>query len=138
MQNFYLNYKGQIDNLRKEIKNKDKIISKLSATLHNITINFFLKDPMVALNNHDSVSETAPSNSDENILPFAGNCFMQQIVKGECARIPASSTKTNKEIADYRQQKRQQFDIFQKTARSEVSDENCTINYLSLKEIKHT
>ena len=63
---------------------------------------------------------------------------MQQIVKGECARIPASSTKINKEIADYRQQKRQQFDIFQKTARSEVSDENCTINYLSLKEIKHT
>ena len=32
LQNTYLNYIGQIDNLRKEIENKDKIISKLSAT----------------------------------------------------------------------------------------------------------
>ena len=37
-----------------------------------------------------------------------------------------------------RQQKRQQFDLFQKARRSEVSNENCTINEASPKEIKHT
>ena len=56
--------------------------------------------------------ETAQSN--ENILPSAGDCSMQQIVKDEedCAIIPASSTKINKKIIDYRQQKHQQLDFF--------------------------
>ena len=36
MQNSYSNYKGQIDNFRKEIENKNEIISKLSAALNNL------------------------------------------------------------------------------------------------------
>ena len=36
MQNSYSNYKGQIDNSRKEIEKKDEIISKLSAALCNL------------------------------------------------------------------------------------------------------
>ena len=65
---------------------------------------------------------------------------IQRIVKGkdDCARIPVSSTKMNKYIADYRRQRAQQFYLFQKTARSEVSDENCKINDASPEEIKHT
>ena len=83
--------------------------------------------------------ETAPSNYNKKILPPAGDCSIQQIVKDkeDCASIPTSSAKIKKQIADYRQQKRQQFDLFQKTARSEVSDENCTINEAFPMEIKH-
>ena len=74
--------------------------------------------------------ETAPSNYNDNILPFCGKCSIQQIDKGneDCATILISSSKIKKQIADYRQQKRQQFDIFIKTARSKVSDKNCTKN----------
>ena len=36
MQNSYSNYICQIHNLKKEIENKDEIISKLSTTLNNI------------------------------------------------------------------------------------------------------
>ena len=84
--------------------------------------------------------ENAPSNDNEDILPPAGDCSIQMIVKDKeaSASIPTSSAKIKKQIADYRQQKHQQFDLFQKTARSEVSDENCTINEASPKEIKHT
>ena len=84
--------------------------------------------------------ENAPSNDNENILPPAGDCSIQQLVKDkkDCASIPTSSAKIKKHIADYRQQKRQQFDLFQKTARSEVSNENCAINEASPKEAKHT
>ena len=39
IQNSYSNYICQIDNLRKEIENKDEIINKFSATLNNITNN---------------------------------------------------------------------------------------------------
>ena len=83
--------------------------------------------------------ENAPSNDNENILQPAGDSSIQQIVqdKEDCASIPTSSAKINKQIADSRQQKRQQFDLFQKTARREVSDENCIINEASPKEIKH-
>ena len=56
--------------------------------------------------------------------------------KDDCAGIPVSSTKINEQIDDYRHQKRQQFDLFKKTARSEVSDESCTINDLSSKGVK--
>ena len=68
------------------------------------------------------------SNYNENTLPSAGDCSMQQIVKDkeDCASIPVSSTKVNKHIVDYRQQKRQRFDLFQKTTKSKVSDEICT------------
>ena len=45
----YSTYKGQIDNLRKEIEKKDEIISKLSATLNNITNNLSLKEPTEGL-----------------------------------------------------------------------------------------
>ena len=45
MQKPYSTYKGQIDNLRKEIEKKDEIISKLSATPNNITNNLPLKEP---------------------------------------------------------------------------------------------
>ena len=140
IQNSYSNYICQIDNLRKEIENKDETINKLSATLNNITINLLFKNPTVALNNNNLLSETAPSNGNENILPSAGDCSIQQIVKDKeaSASIPISSAKIKKRIADYRQQKRQQFDLFQKTARSEVFDENCTVNEASPKEIKHT
>ena len=43
IQNSYSNYICQIDNLRKEIENKDEIINKLSAALNNITNNLLLK-----------------------------------------------------------------------------------------------
>ena len=140
IQHSYSNYLCQIDNLRKETQNKDEIINKLSATLKNITNNLLLKNPTVALNDNNLLPETTPSNDNENILPTAGDCSIQQIVKDneDSASIPTSSAKIKKLIADYRQQKRQQFDIFQETARSEVSDENCTINEASPKEIKHT
>ena len=45
----YSTYKGQIDNLRKEIEKKDEIISKVSATLNNITNNLSLKEPTEGL-----------------------------------------------------------------------------------------
>ena len=52
--------------------------------------------------------ETAPSNYNENILPSAGDCSIQEIVKDEegCANIPTNSIKINKQIADDRQEKR--------------------------------
>ena len=64
----------------------------------------------------------------------------QQIVKDkeDCASIATSYTKINKQIADYRQKKRHQFDLLQKATRYEVSDKNCTTNEASPKEIKHT
>ena len=112
----------------------------LSAALSNITNNLLLKDPTVALNNNNLLPENAPSNDNENILPPAGDCSIQQIVKDKqaSASILTRSAKIKKQIADYRQQKRQQFDLFQKTAGSEVSDENCTINEASPKQTKHT
>ena len=124
----------------KEIENKDEVINKLSTALNNITNNLILKSPTVVLNNKNLLPENAPSNDNDNILPPAGDCSIQQIVKGkeDCANIPTSSAKIKKQIADYRLQKRQRFDLFQKTARSEVSDENCTINEASPKETKHT
>ena len=84
--------------------------------------------------------ETVPSNYNDNILPFCGKCSIQQIDKGnqDCATILISSSKIKKQIADYRQQKRQQFDLFMRTARSKVSDNHCTINEASAKEIEHT
>ena len=62
---------------------------------------------------------------------------MQQRVKDkeDCASIPTSFAKINKQIADYRQQKCQQFDLFQKAARFEFSNENCRINETSPKEV---
>ena len=140
IRNSYSNYICQIDNLRKEIENKDEIISKLSTALNNITNNLILKNPTVVLNNKNLLPENAPSNDYENILPPAGDCSIQQIAndKEDYASIPTSSAKIKKQIADYRQQKRQQFNLFQKTARSEVSDETCTINEASPKETKHT
>ena len=57
LQNSSSNYKGQIDYW--EIENKDEVITKLSATLNNITNNLPLKDPTVALNDNDLVPETA-------------------------------------------------------------------------------
>ena len=140
IRNSYSNYICQIDNLRKEIENKDEIISKLSTALNNITNNLILKNPTVVLNNKNLLPENAPSNDYENILPPAGDCSIQQIAKDkeDYASIPTSSAKIKKQIADYRQQKRQQFNLFQKTARSEVSDETCTINEASPKETKHT
>ena len=140
MQNSYSNYICQIDNLRKEIESKDEIISKPSTTLNSITNNLLLKSPTVALSNNNLWPETAWSNCNEIILPSAGGCSIQQIVKDkeECASIPTNSTKIKKPIAEYRQQKRQQFDLLQKKARSEVSDENSTINKVSAKEIEHT
>ena len=118
--------------MRKEIENKDEIISKLSATLSNITNNVLLKIPTVALNNNNLLPETTPSNYNENILPPTGDCSIQQIAKDkeDCASIPTSFGKIKKQIAGYRQRsiKASKFDLFQKTARSEVSDENCTIN----------
>lgn len=42
------------------------------------------------------------------------------------------------EILDYRQQKRQQFNLFKKTSGTKVSGENITMNDRSPNEIKHT
>ena len=66
-------------------------------------------------------------------MPSAEDCSTQQIVKDkdDQASIPISSTKTNVQIIDCKQQKRQQFDLFKKTARSKVSYENYIINYPS-------
>ena len=87
----------------------------------------------------NSQQQGTTSNSNENILPSARDCSIQQIVndKKECASIPVSSTKI-KHIADNRQQKHQQFGLFQKTASIEVSDQNCAINDPLPKKIKHT
>ena len=84
--------------MRKGIENKDEIISKLSATLNKLTNNLLFKDPAHTLNNNDLLPETAPSNYNENILPPAGDCFIQQIVKDkeDCASIPTNSAKINK------------------------------------------
>ena len=81
IQNSYSNFICQIDNLRNEIEEKDEIINKLSATLNNIINNLLLENPTVALNKNNLFPEIAPSNYNENILPSAGNCSIQQIVK---------------------------------------------------------
>ena len=93
MQNSYSNYMSRIDHLRKEIEKKDEIISKLSPTLNNITNNLHLKDPTVTWNNLLPLPETAPSNYNENILPSAGDCSMQQIVKEDCEAFPQAPPK---------------------------------------------
>ena len=62
IQNSYSNYICHIDNLRKEIENKNEINNKLSATLSNITNNLLLKISTVALNNNNLLPETTPSN----------------------------------------------------------------------------
>ena len=67
MQNSYSNYIFQVDNLKKEIENKDEIISKLSTTLNNINNNLLLKNLTVALINNNLLLETAPSNYNESI-----------------------------------------------------------------------
>ena len=107
----YSNYIFQIDNLRKEIESKDEIISKLSTILNNITNNLLLKNPTVALNNNNLLPETATSNYNENILPSVVDCSIQRIVKDkeDCASILTRSTKSNTQIADYKQQKSQHF-----------------------------
>ena len=55
--------------------------------------------------------ETATSNYNENILPSVVDCSIQRIVKDkeDCASIPTRSTKSNTQIADYKQQKSQHF-----------------------------
>ena len=83
IQNSYSNYICQIDNLRQEIENKDEIINKLSTALNNITNNLILKNPTVVLNNKNLLPENAPSIDNENIIPPAGDCSIQQIVKGK-------------------------------------------------------
>ena len=70
---------------------------------------------------------------NENILPSAGDCSIQQIVKDKdnSASIFISSTKINEQIADYRNQKRQKFDIFQKTQKQPfrgVLEKRCSEN----------
>ena len=116
---FLFKFICQIDNLRKEIENKDKIINKLSAARNNITNNLLLKDPTVALRNNNLLPENAPSDDHENILPPARDCYIQQIVKDKdaSASIPTSSAKIKKQIVDYRQQKRQQFDFFSENSK---------------------
>ena len=110
----------------KRNENKGEIISKLPATLNIITNNLPVKDPTVAVNKNDLVPETVLSfNYNKNIQPSARDCLIQEIVrdKDDCASITA---KFNEQIADYRQRKCQQFDLFKKKFRIEVSDENCT------------
>ena len=71
MRNSYSNYKGQINNLRKEIENKDEIIRKLSETLNDFNNNLPLKVPTVTLTGNNLVLKTALSNYNENILSSA-------------------------------------------------------------------
>ena len=141
MQKWYSYFNEQIDNLRIEVESEVEIINKLSATPSKIISNFALvpNDPIVALNNNDLVTETAPSNCNENVLPYAVDCSMQHLVKDkeDCARILVSSTEINEQIADYRQQKSQQLVLFKKTARSGVSDKNRTMNDPSPDEVSH-
>ena len=136
MQKSYSYYNEQIDNLRMEIESKGEIIDKLSATPNKITNYFSLKDPTVALKNNDLVPETVPSNYNENILSYAVDRSMQQLVKDkeDCANIPGSSIKIIEQIADYRQQKSQQYVLTKKSAKSGVSDENRIMN---LNEVKY-
>ena len=136
MEKSYSYCNEQIDNLRMEIESKGEIIDKLSATPNKITNNFSLKDPTVALKNNDLVPETVPSNYNENILSYAVDRSMQQLVKDkeDCANIPGSSIKIIEQIADYRQQKSQQYVLTKKLAKSGVSDENRIMN---LNEIKY-
>ena len=136
MEKSYSYCNEQIDNLRMEIESKGEIIDKLSATPNKITNNFSLKDPTVALKNNDLVPETVPSNYNENILSYAVDRSMQQLVKvkEDCANIPGSSIKIIEQIADYRQQKSQQYVLTKKSAKSGVSDENRIMN---LNEIKY-
>ena len=113
----------------KRNKNKGEIISKLPATLNIITNNLPVKDPTVAVNKNDLVPETVlSSNYNKNIQQSARDCLIQEIVrdKDDCASITVSSAKFNEQIAYYRQRKCQQFDLFKKKFRIEVSDENCT------------
>ena len=130
MQKSYSYYNEQIDNLRMEIESKGEIIDKLSATPNKITNNFSLKDLTVALKNNDLVPETVPSNYNENILSYAVDRSMQQLVKDkeDCANIPGSSIKIIEQIADYRQQKSQQYVLTKKSAKIGVSDENRIMN----------
>ena len=136
MEKSYSYCNEQIDNLRMEIESKGEIIDKLSATPNKITNNFSLKDPTVALKNNDLVPETVPSNYNENILSYAVDRSMQQLVKDkeDCANIPGSSIKIIEQIADYRQQKSQQYVLTKKSAKSGVSDDNRIMN---LNEIKY-
>ena len=68
MRNSYSDYKGQINNLRKEIENKDEIIRKFSETLNDFNNNLPLKVPTVTLAGNELVLKTALSNYNENIL----------------------------------------------------------------------
>ena len=102
--------------------------------------NLPLEDPAVAFNGNDLVRETTSSNYNEDMMPYTGDCSIQKIIKekDDCIGIPESFTKVNEHIAEYRQQKRQKFYLFQKTARTKIFDENFTINELSPKKIRKT
>ena len=58
--------------------------------------NLLLEDPAVAFNGNDLVQETASSNYNEDILPYTGDCSIQQIIKekDDCIEIPESFTKS--------------------------------------------
>ena len=102
---------------------------KLKTTLNNITNNLPLKDPAVALNDNDLVPKTTPSNYNKNIMSSNKGCFILQVVKDkdDCASIPVNSTKINEQLtADNKSVNNLIF--LKKPRRSEVSDENCTIN----------
>ena len=66
--------------------------------------------------------ETATSNYNENILPSVVDCSIQRIVKDkeDCASIPTRSTKSNTQIADYKQQKRQHFYLVVSNSKNKV------------------
>ena len=120
-----------------KFEKKDEIISKLPVTLYNITDNVLLKDPSVALSNSDLMPETAPSNYNENILPSAEDCSIQQTVKDKenCASITVSSTKYNKQLtAD---SKSINNSVFFRKQQVVKSDENCALNDPSPEEINY-
>ena len=60
--------------------------------------------------------ETVPSNYNENILPSAEDCSIQQTVrdKENCASITVNSAKYKKQIPDCRQQKHNNSVFFRK------------------------
>ena len=137
MRNSYSDYKGQINNLRKEIENKDEIIRKLSETLNDFNNNLPLKVPTVTLAGNELVLKTALSNYNENILSSTWD-FPIVKDKDDCASILIRSTKINEQMSWLQSTKVSTMRFFQKTTESEFSDENYEIDYPSPKDIKHT
>ena len=115
--------------LKKEVRNKNKITSRLLAIMDNFTNNLLLKDLTVVLSNNNLVKkytlepENVASNYNKTI-PSSFDISSIKVKDIECPNISVSSININKKLAAYSKystSKCQQFELVKKTRTCTVS-----------------